>query len=69
MRRWVFSKIPTTEFTGVQEVCGYSFCESVAAYVWHIRPLTSVGRKLGGERTPKPYVVEKSPGTSQHLST
>src|ERR1035437_3732369 len=26
----------------------YSFCETVAAYVWHIRPLTAVGRKLGG---------------------
>jgi len=30
---------------------GYSFCESVTAgplSVWHIRKLTSVGRKLGG---------------------
>lgn len=31
----------------------YSFCESVAAYVWHIRPLTARGRKLsGGADTP-----------------
>ena len=26
----------------------YSFCETIAAYVWHIRPLTDAGRKLGG---------------------
>jgi hypothetical protein len=26
----------------------YSVCETVAAYVWHIRPLTAVGRKLSG---------------------
>ena len=26
----------------------YSYCETVAAYVWHIRPLTAVGRKLSG---------------------
>ena len=26
----------------------YSFCETIAAYVWHIRPLTDVGRKLSG---------------------
>ena len=26
----------------------YSFCESFAAIVRHIRPLTSIGRKLGG---------------------
>ena len=31
--------------------CEYSFCESVHATStspWHIRPLTSAGRKLGG---------------------
>jgi hypothetical protein len=26
----------------------YSYCETIAAYVWHIRPLTTVGRKLSG---------------------
>ncbi len=26
----------------------YSFCETIAAYVWHIRPLTDAGKKLGG---------------------
>lgn len=26
----------------------YSFCETIVAYVWHIRPLTGVGRKLNG---------------------
>jgi|ERR1019366_6396901 hypothetical protein len=26
----------------------YSFCETLVAYVWHIRPLTDQGRKNGG---------------------
>jgi hypothetical protein len=26
----------------------YSFCETLAAYAWHIRPLTAKGRKLSG---------------------
>jgi hypothetical protein len=26
----------------------YSFCETTAAYVWHIRPLTDAGYKLSG---------------------
>jgi hypothetical protein len=26
----------------------YSYCETIAAYVWHIRRLTAVGRKLSG---------------------
>ena len=26
----------------------YAYCETIAAYVWHIRPLTKVGLKLGG---------------------
>ena len=31
----------------------YSFCETLAAYKWHIRPLTKKGRKLtGGADTP-----------------
>lgn len=26
----------------------YSFCETIAAYRWHIRPLTAAGQKFGG---------------------
>jgi hypothetical protein len=26
----------------------YSYCETLAAYVWHIRRLTAVGRKPSG---------------------
>lgn len=26
----------------------YSFCETLAAYTWHIRPLTSKGKKYSG---------------------
>jgi hypothetical protein len=26
----------------------YSYCETIAAYVWHIRRLTTLGRKLSG---------------------
>lgn len=26
----------------------YSYCETLAAYSWHIRPLTSKGKKFGG---------------------
>lgn len=27
----------------------YSFCETIAAYRWHIRPLTAAGQKFGGD--------------------
>jgi hypothetical protein len=31
----------------------YAYCETIAAYVWHIRPLTKIGLKLsGGADTP-----------------
>jgi hypothetical protein len=26
----------------------YAYCETISAYVWHIRPLTKAGLKLGG---------------------
>ena len=30
------------------DVTKYSFCETTASYLWHIRPLSDAGRKLGG---------------------
>lgn len=32
----------------MEKTMTYSFCETIAAYVLHIRPLTDAGRKLGG---------------------